>query len=1391
MLGLHSTSRLIAVIWASFCFTAFAETSYRVGCAKVDITPNEPVRMSGYGSRDHPSEGIDTPLNVRVMSFDTDGDDDTQSVSLLISVDNIGFAASLTDEIAARVRKKYQIPRDQIVISCTHTHSAPTLNLQLSNIFTHPLTESERAAAERYLESLQDRLLGAVDQAIADLAPAQISHGIGKATFAANRRVLSGGKWTGFGVQEDGPVDHSVPVLRITDESGKVRGIVFNYACHCTTVGGNYYQINADWAGYAATELESIYDGAVALCTIGCGADSNPNPRGTVDLSRMHGDELAKEVKRIVDDETLQTIDGDFHSTFDYAALSFDLPTREELEARLAESFPQGRRHAESLMKVYQEKGRLPATYPVPIQAWRFGDQLTMVFLGGEVVVDYAHRLRKSLADNQLWVTAYSNDVMGYIASERMRSEGGYEFDRSGVYYGLPGPWASGSEDLLVRRVTELVRGGGRQQGLSPKDSAALIHLVEPFELQLVASEPLIKDPINLAFADDGSLWVVEMGGYPETDQRGRIKRLTDDDGDGVFDHATTFLDGLNFPTGVTPYRDGILISVAPDILFARDSNGDDKADDVTKLYTGFRLANPQHRISGFTYGLDHSWHLAAGDNLGEITSLLTGETINASGHDVQIWPDTGKLVATSGRSQYIRSRDDWGHWFGNNNSRPMYHFPIDDADLRRNRSASYSSGTQSLFSPAVAPPVFPRSSSAERFNDLFAANRFTSACSSIVASAPSFDQAGIQSLFVCEPVHNLVHRSLLVSEGASFRAERTVAEQQTEFLASEDPWFRPVRVAVGPDGMLWVVDMYRAVIEHPEWIPESWQARLDLRAGEHQGRIYRIVPKSSADVHLASIESRRLPDTVEDLVECLNSPIGSRRSAAQRRLIELGPEDCADLVRRRLNETHSPHTKVHALWILHQFGELGQETLLQELGDSHPGTLTAAIQIARRGYITKDPQSFVKLLSKLALHKDLGLALQAVLALGDVRTPSAGTALAAVAKRRDLDQWLTNAIVSSASHHAEVIATTMLASFGDGTVEVDQMRFRLFQQLVQSLEANSSVIVSVASDVLKSPSLSLETRMRLATILASTASDETIELKESVSSLRKQAMRIAMDEEQDESIRCQSIRLINEDQESAQKLVALIEPATPASVQCATISAVASRRDSELNRNVLQRWSEMTSEVRTHLLAEMLSRTVSTTQLLDEIESGTIVMNEIPLAMQQQLVQSGSRSMRVRASRLISQSKSTPRNILVRQYLDGFDDAADLSAGATLFKKHCAVCHAPEDPQSAVGPNLANLSNRSADYVTVAVLDPNRAVEPKYQNYLVQTDDGRVLAGVIESEIGDSLTLAHADGKRTTVDRASIESIKNSGASIMPEGFEKLLKPVELQAIIKHVQSL
>ena len=1381
-----------------------ADLPWSVGMAKVDITPIEPVRLSGYGNRNVPSEGVDTPLFVRAIALRSAND--PGSLRFLISIDSVGLPSEVSSALAAKIKSDHGVARDRVAICVTHTHSGPALPNHLANIFAEPLSDPEQRAAIDYQTMLVAAAKQCVAKAVDAMQPASLQYATGAAPFAVNRRVIENGRWKTFGVRDDGPADLIVDAMRISDADENLIGLVFNYACHCTTVPPSYNRVNADWAGYAATTLESVHQDAIAICTIGCGADANPQPRETVEAAIDHGRTLAAEVDRIATGE-MKPIASVCTSQFGYAALSFELPTEEELKQRLGQSNVQAVNHAKRMLDILHRDHRLPATHPVPIQTWTFGDDLSMIFLGGEVVSDYSLRLRRELPDQKLWITAYANDVPGYIASEQMISEGGYEYDRSGVYYSLPGPWASGTEDVFIAKIHELLRSPVDGGALSVDESIEAFDLADGYRIECVAAEPLIRDPVNVAFDTAGRLWVVQMGDYPSGDHGGAIKVLTDDDADGVFDSATTFLDDLSFPTGVMPWRDGVLISVAPNVLFAKDIDGDLVADDVQSIYSGFRLANPQHRINGFSYGLDHSLHLASGDNLAEITSQRTGQTIDASGHDVQIWPDEGGLAATSGRTQFVRSRNDRGDWFGNDNSRPMFHFPIPESDLARNPLMRFQRVSEPLFSPPVAPPIFAISQTDQRFNDLTAAGRFTSACSAMIVRSPgfeplptgmhpdAFDKPNHDVAMVCEPVHNLVHRAVLKRDGATYRATRAAEDAGREFLRSTDPRFRPVRVIDGPDGCLYVVDMYRNVIEHPEWIPQAWQQQMDLRGGSDRGRIYRISPTKNFVRRPVRL------DTQDDaaLVDCLDQPIGALRDLAQQLLIERNDPDTTNALRSALNESDSTAV-VTAMWILQNRGELSDEALIAALEMSDAGVIINAIRIARQRIDQSErwSEACLSQWTRLAKHSDAAVVLEVALALGDLRSNEAASVLAEILRTWSGDPWIGTAVAASSLHHAESILMAMLS-----TNDLAKMpsSIALSDWIRTAVENDASAADRIAAR-LNDDSVAIESRIVLASALVrSRRTSEQDDWQRAIRPLYQNALAIMTDADADSSMRCQSISLmglgISSSNDESKRLALLLTPTTPLQVQQSAIDAMIQIAASDNTpvaaspgRDVLDRWPELTHSLRDHCVQTMLQRSKTAETLIAAIEDGRVAVSDLSPASQNQLTLTGSRSMRVRAERLFRQSSRGSKTELIRQYLASASTGkGDVAAGRILFDKHCAVCHVSDDRGQTVGANLANLTDRRDQALLTAILDPNQSIDPKYISYVVLTDDGRIITGVIAEEIGDSITIVTADNRRITLSRQEILEIKSTGISLMPEGFEDSLSPDAMRDLLAHLK--
>jgi hypothetical protein len=421
----------------------------------VDITPDYPIRLLGYESRKSESEGIASRLKARALAI---GGDDGDGPTVLVAIDNCAIGTKIIEEVAARLKAKVGLKRERFVVCATHTHCAPALQSEIPFIFGKPLPADQAERIARYTRELTDAIEKAALQSLADRTPATLAWGQGKVHFAANRRVLRKGKWVGFGVNPSGPTDPSLPMLVALDPTGKVRAVLFGYACHGTTLGGEFNKICAEWAGYACDEVERQSPGAVAIAIIGCGADANPEPRRNLDDAKQHGGAAAAEVNRLLAAKSgLTPLPGRIACRLRRLELPLEpAPDRATIAGRAGRPGAEGY-FARTLMERIDRGEPIPASVPYVIQSWSFGDEVAMVFLAGEVVVDYALRLKWEADEKRLWVVAYSNDVPAYIPSRRILSEGGYEADSSLIYYGHASRFAPAVEDLIVRSVHELL----------------------------------------------------------------------------------------------------------------------------------------------------------------------------------------------------------------------------------------------------------------------------------------------------------------------------------------------------------------------------------------------------------------------------------------------------------------------------------------------------------------------------------------------------------------------------------------------------------------------------------------------------------------------------------------------------------------------------------------------------------------------------------------------------------------------------------------------------------------------------------------------------------------------------------------------------------------------
>jgi putative membrane-bound dehydrogenase-like protein len=935
----------------------------------------------------------------------------------------------------------------------------------------------------------------------------------------------------------------------------------------------------------------------------------------------------------------------------------------------------------------------------------------------------------------------------------------------------------------------------------SPAEALACMRPRPGFKVELMAAEPLVMDPIAFAFGPDGKLWVVEMGDYPlgldgKGKPGGRIKYLEKSKADGPYDTMTVFLDNLGFPTGVLPYGRGILVTCAPDIFYVAVGS-DGKAKDKQVLFTGFREGNQQHRVNGLVWGIDNWIYGANGDSGGMVRSLKTGKTTDIRGRDFRLKAETGEFEAVSGQAQFGRCRDDWGNAFGNNNTNPMFHYVLDDSYLRRNPHVLYPDSRAPVSVQPGAAPVYPASKGLPRFNSPHALNHFTSACSTVVYRDTLFGKEFEGNMFVSEPVHNLVHREIMSPKGTTFTSRRADDEQTSEFLGSTDHWFRPAMIQTGPDGALWVADMYRMVIEHPEWIPKDWQKKLDLRAGHDRGRIYRVYPTDSAPRTVPRLAS--LSDN--ELWTSLESPSGWVRDTAQQLLVERYAKTPADpgldplrLAASRALRSDNPRARLHAAYVLASLGA-SSDAVRALRNDPHPALRKHALMLEGQGR-----EDFV---ARCVDDPDPQVRLQAAYLLGDHQKTL--PLLAKTICREDQDPYIIAAALSSISkeNFREVFAAALTqpkispAAFGPllriaGAYgePLDVSRLLLAQieaqrslpvnvrlihiaDMIESMEKNQASLANIVKEI--HPASSEEALRQLRALHASAV--ELIESPSAPAGDRFLAIRILS-------------RGIAENAADRKRLVALLTPQTPDDYQSAALQQLRGDADSSVAGMILAPWKSYSPTLRSQALDAILSRPTWTATLLEALRSKTLAANEIDAVRRQRLLALKDPILRSEAETVLTSTANVDRGKVLADVRARLGNAPDPSRGGKIFAKACAVCHKLGDVGQNVGPDLASVGDKSVEGLLIAILDPSRAVESRYVSYLATTRSGLTLTGVIAAETSTSITLIGVDGKSHQLLRSEIDELSSNGKSLMPDGLERDLTPQDLGDVIAYIRA-
>ena len=919
----------------------------------------------------------------------------------------------------------------------------------------------------------------------------------------------------------------------------------------------------------------------------------------------------------------------------------------------------------------------------------------------------------------------------------------------------------------------------------SPEETMRATQIREGFRLELVAAEPLVKDPVAIDWGADGKLWVVEMADYPygmdgKGKHGGRVRYLEDPDENGRYQKSTLFADGLSFPTGVIEWRKGIIVSAAPDILYLEDTDGDGRADKKDVLFTGFLPGNQQLRVNSPRWGLDNWIHFASGGHhagygaKNQVRSIKTGKSLQLGSRDFRILPDQGTIDPLAGPSQFGRIRNDWGDWFGVQNSFPLWHWVLEDRYTRRNPHIATPGAKQLL--RGTNPRLYPAKLTQKRYHSFEHANTFTSACGpSIYRDEILFPRDGVTHAFTCDPFHSLVQHSLLERDGVTFRGRVDTKPGERDFFASADRWCRPVMTRTGPEGALYVVDMYRYMIEHPDWLPAAGREELlpFYRFGEDRGRIYRIIPDGPDAKSLREVPKIASRPSIK-LVELLGHPNGSIRDRTHRVLVERNDFHTYNALWRMAEHDTRPLARMHALSAVIGAGQIDVALLENAQKDSHAGVARLAIRLSEA-----IGPSRVRLVS--SPNRDPSVALQLALTAGGWKDESIRFRFARLAERYSRDPWIRAAVLSSVIPHQESLLKEFrddrdrklkpylepLMSLALKTNELDGLAILLESSLPRHRSDHQlSQLPSLASLIagLESVGTTLDGLAKKNEKIAEVAKPlrAIIEAARAVPTSGRHAL-----ERQVAAIRVLGHLPMNR-AEDEKILSKVLNGSPPTSVQVAAIQRL--RKLGSAPSPILQLWPTLSPTVRAVAAQALLSRPDWTAAFVTAIEEGAVPRSTVAPAERQQLKTHRYPKLAERAKKLFTSGGLENREQLLAALRPAIRLNGLASRGKDVFVRRCGTCHRVDDVGNDTGPNLQALSDRSAEAYLEAIVDPNAAVEPKYVGYTAVLKTGDVVNGLVLEETGNSLNFALADGTKRHLLRSEIQTLQSTEKSFMPE---------------------
>lgn len=1435
---------------------AAAEAQLMAGAAARNIDPKQfPVWVNG-GIAGYQADSVRESLFSRTLVLD-----DGKSAIAIAIVDNCILPHEVTDRAKELAHKGTGIPPERILIAATHTHSA----VAVAGTHGCPIQEDYAAALPEWIaEGIQD--------AYSSRQPAQI--GFASATAdrfiycrdwlmkpgTANSTLFSGRNvdWVSMNPGHDnenkrapvGSIDRHIPILSVRDMSGHHMALLASFGTHYAGAKA----LSSDYFGFVCNRLGKELRRDAPEKFVGLMANGTSGNANCIDFSKPRETFTFTDVGTYVSDLILGAVkDIEYRSdlTIDSRFASFDVDVRMPSDQEVSQAKNWIASHLQDrLPKTMDENyaretvllSELPKTRVMNVQAFRIGE---MVIAANpcESYGETGLKIRQSSPFLHTMNIGLANGHCGYIPPPEMFQLGSYTTwrCRTSCLEEFAEPKMVAAIDKLIDDLhssSSAPKGKppakegkpvGLQQSpkppIAPEQSLSYLETDSGYPVELVASEPLVFDPIAMQIDHQQRFWIVEMGDYPNPSEQGqsRVVIVSDSDGDGVLDKRQVFRDGLRFATGVQPWKSGAFVTVEGKLIYLADEDADGVADSEEVWLEGFSAGNPQLRANHPTITPDGWLTIASGLRLGQVRTgkdyPFEAQRVDATGGDVRFSLVTGRLEAIAGPSQYGLSFDMAGRRYGCSNRQPCFVVQVEKYQSSASPLSGFAPAIRNLLPAEAESRVHPLVQAWTTSN--LHAGQFTAACGVTVTEGAWLGKPDGLHVLTCEPTGSLVQaRSLLRSAEGTGALNLQDASSDREFLASRDPWFRPVDLVIGPGQDLYVVDMYRAVIEHPEWVPEELKQRPDEREGDGCGRIYRIrnqkdapkypamtgtietivkhvghadrwVQQQAALKILGEMRSSPLP---ENVVETLRAMVVGETKGVSRSSISTAAQllyaaqrlEPADLV--SMLQSREAEIRVLGTRLVSEIARLSSEdrkdvfrepNLISSLMDGMEGEdgelrnlSTCAIAWLGMQSLAVDLQERARRdsIARLVSHPEDRLLW---LATSHLREQDQGAFLAAYLRAIEKDA----SRVANADHAIELEAIERLSKRSVG-----ERSDALFLQL----ESLWQMELGRLSERCHGVALAI-----LAGQLSGGANPEAIS-----ESIGEQVIRLGRSAN-NSMHRTLAVRALGElaaiSAEQKEKLYVDCLASETEGVVLEGIRGLSRLASPALKDWLMEHIGSVSPGLRNELIAVSLRHPLYRESLVEAMESKRFSPRLLSPAQMEALKKINAPGLRERITAILSGLSNESREKAIARYrvaIETVEVDASQDAGRVLFSKHCASCHRIDGVGYAIGPDISDSRVQSYDKLLTAVLDPNRTIDANYFRYLARTEDGEVIEGILRESNSQTVVLEQQNGTRRTIAREELEEFKSSGQSMMPEGFEALINPEEMGQLLWYIKN-